>query len=110
MHCPVHASSPTAWTGQPNRKGGGIVFSARPKTDWRNSAACRDHDPELFWPIGTTGPALVQIADAKAVCARCPVTSACLTWALAYGEDHGIWAGLTADERRALRTSREVAA
>ena len=41
--------------------------------DWRHRALCRDEDPELFFPIGTTGPALVQIEQAKAVCQRCPV-------------------------------------
>ena len=39
--------------------------------DWRHRALCRDEDPELFFPIGTTGPALVQIEQAKAVCQRC---------------------------------------
>ncbi|MGD0687735.1 MAG: WhiB family transcriptional regulator, partial [Streptosporangiaceae bacterium] len=41
--------------------------------DWRHHAACQDEDPELFFPIGNTGPALVQIEEAKAVCRRCPV-------------------------------------
>ena len=41
--------------------------------DWRHRAACRDEDPELFFPIGNTGPALLQIEEAKAVCRRCPV-------------------------------------
>ena len=40
--------------------------------DWRHRALCRDEDPELFFPIGTTGPAVVQIEQAKAVCRRCP--------------------------------------
>ncbi|MGH3981118.1 MAG: WhiB family transcriptional regulator, partial [Pseudonocardiaceae bacterium] len=43
--------------------------------DWRHSAACRDEDPELFFPVGDDGPALVQIAAAKTVCARCPVAT-----------------------------------
>ena len=36
--------------------------------DWRHRAACRDEDPELFFPIGNTGPALLQIEEARAVC------------------------------------------
>ena len=71
--------------------------------DWRHEAACRDEDPELFFPIGNTGPALMQIEEAKAVCRRCPVVEACLTWALESGQDAGVWGGLSEDERRALR-------
>ena len=36
--------------------------------DWRHKAACLDEDPELFFPIGNTGPALLQIEEAKQVC------------------------------------------
>ena len=44
--------------------------------DWRHEAVCRDEDPELFFPVGNSGPALTQIAKAKLVCNRCPVSSA----------------------------------
>lgn len=71
--------------------------------DWRHRAICRDEDPELFFPIGNTGPALRQIEDAKSVCRRCPVTEECLTWALTSGQDSGVWGGLSEDERRALK-------
>ena len=71
--------------------------------DWRHKAECRNEDPELFFPIGTSGPALLQIAEAKAVCHRCPVSAECLRWALAMGMTDGIWGGLTEDERRALK-------
>ena len=47
-------------------------------SDWRHEAVCRDEDPELFFPVGNSGPALTQIAKAKIVCNRCPVTSQCL--------------------------------
>ena len=71
--------------------------------DWRNDAACRDEDPELFFPVGTSGPALSQITQAKAVCRRCPAMSECLTWALESGQDAGVWGGMSEDERRALK-------
>jgi len=45
--------------------------------DWRHHAACREVDPELFFPIGNTGPALLQIDEAKRVCRRCPVIEGC---------------------------------
>ncbi len=53
--------------------------------DWRHKAACRDEDPELFFPIGDAGPALLQIEEAKQVCRSCSVREACLEWALASG-------------------------
>ena len=71
--------------------------------DWRHRAACRDEDPELFFPIGNTGPALLQIEDAKAVCRRCNVADGCLQWALETGQDAGVWGGMSEDERRALK-------
>ena len=74
--------------------------------DWRHRSACRDEDPELFFPIGTTGPALMQIEDAKAVCRRCTVVDACLNWALENNQDSGVWGGLSEDERRSLKRRR----
>jgi WhiB family redox-sensing transcriptional regulator len=71
--------------------------------DWRHKAVCRDEDPELFFPVGNSGPAIAQIADAKLVCNRCPVTTECLTWALDSGQDAGVWGGMSEDERRALK-------
>jgi len=40
---------------------------------WLSDAACIGEDPELFFPIGNTGPALLQIEEARAVCMRCEV-------------------------------------
>ena len=71
--------------------------------DWRHDAACRDVDPELFFPIGNTGPAILQIAEAKQVCHRCPVMEPCLQWAIESGQDSGVWGGLSEDERRAVK-------
>ena len=70
---------------------------------WRGQAACRDTDPDLFFPVGTTGPALEQIATARAVCEACPVQDPCLEFALLTNQDSGIWGGTSEDERRKLR-------
>jgi WhiB family redox-sensing transcriptional regulator len=75
--------------------------------DWREQAACRGVDPDLFFPIGTSGPALLQIDEAKQVCRTCAVRKPCLEWALGRGEDAGVWGGTTDDERRILRLLRQ---
>lgn len=76
--------------------------------DWLFRAACRAEEPELFFPVGTAGPALAQTARAKAVCRRCPVMIRCRTWALSTGQVAGVWGGMSEDERRALRRRDRV--
>jgi WhiB family redox-sensing transcriptional regulator len=73
------------------------------RPDWRVHAACRDSDPELFFPEGTISSARTQVKTAKLICRGCPVSATCLTWAVAEGQEAGIWGGLTEDERRKLR-------
>jgi WhiB family transcriptional regulator, redox-sensing transcriptional regulator len=72
-------------------------------SDWRMSAACRDLDPDLFFPVGTEGPAATQAAEAKRVCAACPVRVPCLDWALLHSPDYGIWGATLPAERSAVR-------
>ncbi|MBV7694431.1 WhiB family transcriptional regulator [Streptomyces sp. TRM70350] len=75
--------------------------------EWLRRAACVGEDPELFFPVGTTGPALRDIAAAKRVCARCSVITQCLHYALSSGQTSGVWGGTGEHERAALlRTSR----
>jgi WhiB family redox-sensing transcriptional regulator len=71
--------------------------------DWRSLAACRMEEPDLFFPVGTSGPAVAQTARAIAVCRRCPVMIHCRTWALTTGEAAGIWGGMSEDQRRTAR-------
>ena len=71
--------------------------------EWRCHAACRDTDPELFFPIGTTGPAVDQIDAAKAVCMKCSALDACLVFALATNQESGVWGATSEEERRKLR-------
>ncbi len=75
---------------------------------WRAKAACRDEDPELFFPIGTTGPALDQIERAKEIYARCLVRRQCLQRALDTHQPTGIWGGRETIERHALRRIQRV--
>ena len=76
------------------------------RRDWWRSAACREADPELFFPVAARGPGADEIARAKAVCAACGVRRECLQYALATHQLHGVWGGTTEDERR-LRVRRE---
>ncbi len=71
--------------------------------DWRHLSACRDSDPNLFFPIGTTGPAVEQIAAAKAICAQCSVQEECLQYALETNQESGVWGGYAEEDRRRLR-------
>jgi WhiB family redox-sensing transcriptional regulator len=71
--------------------------------NWRDEAACRDADPDLFFPVGPTGPALRQVDEAKRICGSCPAQARCLAWALDHGVTDGVWGGTTEDERRAVR-------
>jgi WhiB family transcriptional regulator, redox-sensing transcriptional regulator len=73
------------------------------RDDWREQSACRDTDPDLFFPVGTTGPAIEQIETAKAVCRVCDVQKSCLEYALVTNQDSGIWGGTSEEERRAIR-------
>lgn len=57
-------------------------------------AACRNEDLELFFAVGDG-----REEEAKAVCRRCPVRWECLTYALETRQRHGVWGGLTPDER-----------
>ena len=85
--------------------------AARPacdRPDWRADAACREADPELFFPDGEATLARVGVKMAKLICRGCPVSATCLNWALASGQEAGIWGGLTEGERRRLPRYRNV--
>jgi WhiB family redox-sensing transcriptional regulator len=85
--------------------GAGLVVDR----NWRDRAACRSADPELFFPVGDDGPALAQVAAAKAVCARCPVVAECLSFAMVVLPE-GVAGGLTVQERRTRRRASRTAA
>jgi WhiB family redox-sensing transcriptional regulator len=57
-------------------------------------AACRSEDLEMFFAVGDG-----REEQAKQVCRRCPVRWECLTYALETRQRHGVWGGLTPEER-----------
>ncbi|MFL1427111.1 MULTISPECIES: WhiB family transcriptional regulator [unclassified Nocardiopsis] len=73
-----------------------------PATDWRDRAACRDQDTDLFFD--DTG---VGTERAKRTCAGCPALVPCREWALAAPERYGVWGGMDAEERKAERRNRQ---
>lgn len=77
--------------------------------DWRVAAACKDTDPSLFFPIGSTGIAIDQTEQAKQVCLSCACAAECLQFALDTNQDAGVWGGLGEEERRVIRRQRTAA-
>jgi len=68
---------------------------------WQLQALCRGMDSTWFFhPEAERGPNRAhREANAKAICSRCPVITACRAHALSVHEPYGIWGGLTANER-----------
>ena len=82
-----------------------LAAPARFAARWRELAACRGADLNLFFPErGESAGA------ARQVCAACPVRQACLDYALSHGITHGVWGGLAERERRPLRSRHAAAA
>jgi WhiB family redox-sensing transcriptional regulator len=72
---------------------------------WRQRAACRGVDPDIFYPVSDE-----EAEDAKAICTQCAVQQACLEWALAHRESDGVWGGATERERRRIIRRRRRSA
>src|SRR6201986_3301789 len=77
----------------------GNASQALPREEWLDAGACRSEDPELFFPITSSGPSAQQIAAAKAVCQGCGVQNECLHYALDSHQSYGVWGGTSEEER-----------
>lgn len=72
---------------------------------WQGNAACRGPLGNVFFPPTTTERKREKIARearAKEICAACPVMLSCREYALEIREPHGVWGGLSEQERRVL--------
>jgi WhiB family redox-sensing transcriptional regulator len=72
---------------------------------WRQHAACRGVEPDIFYPASDE-----EAEVAKAVCAVCPVRQPCLEYALSSRERDGVWGGATEKERRRILRQRRKSA
>jgi WhiB family redox-sensing transcriptional regulator len=69
---------------------------------WRERAACRTAEPDMFFPAAAKGGPESDAARARAMCRSCPVCAACLSFALSTSQAYGIWGGFSEGERRRL--------
>lgn len=70
---------------------------------WMKQSACRDADPELFFPIRGDNN-----VEAKAICRRCEVRAECLEYATHTRQQWGTWGGLSAEERTGKHKNRRA--
>jgi len=81
-----------------------VVVEDDGRQGWLDRAACRDQDPERFFPEPGEQ---VKAAEAKAICSGCQVRDHCLELAIksagGIGQDHGVFGGTLPTERSPLR-------
>lgn len=75
---------------------------------WRDQAACRHADADMFFSVGSSEASVDHIKSAQAVCRRCPVQDACLRFALETNQEAGVWGGKDENERRGMRRLRHA--
>jgi WhiB family redox-sensing transcriptional regulator len=87
-----------------------MIIAAPSRLNWWSEAACQYADPDLFFPVSSTGRGGEE-ARAKLICARCPVREQCLDYAMAAGSPlQGIWGGTSEQDRSRLRRNHRRAA
>ncbi len=71
--------------------------------DWLQQAACKGKTDPFF------SKHMDDLVFARHLCAGCPVRDECFDYAMSDLNLHGVWAGLSAEERRDLRWGSAVA-
>lgn len=72
---------------------------------WQERAACRGPLGAVFFPPPFSERKREKIAreaKAKNICEACAVLDECRYYALSIREQHGVWGGLSEQERRTL--------
>ena len=79
-----------------------IALAREADRTWMNNAAFRGHDPDMWYP------ARLPTNDTLTVCARCPVREQCADYADTHHERHGIWGGMTSEQRYRRARMRKI--
>ena len=91
--------------GLPRKPRGMPVSLMRLDETWHERAACRGPNHVIFFPpprLERRSEKRAREARAKEICTTCAVQSSCLDYALSIREQHGVWGGLTENERREI--------
>ena len=82
-----------------------LGFLAPKVRGWREQAACKGTDPEVFYPVGAGPEVAERVVAAKRVCAGCPVRELCLADVMAWEDPSlrwGVVGGASTGERSEL--------
>jgi WhiB family redox-sensing transcriptional regulator len=80
-----------------------IALAREADRSWMADALCRNADPDAWYP--TAG---LPNAWAVAVCNRCTVREQCADYAITINDRHGVWGGLTVEQRNRRARLRQV--
>jgi len=72
----------------------GQVLTLQETPGWRQKAACKGMDPEIFYPRKDDDSDM-----ALTVCEDCRVWIDCLRFAIRYKQNEGVWGGCTESQR-----------
>lgn len=81
-------------------------------TTWRDSAACRGKDPDLWFPVALRSDKSARpraVTRAVTICASCPARARCLEEAAQRDERYGIWGGFDFEDPATRRRIRQSA-
>lgn len=69
-------------------------------------AVCTQIDPDLYFPDNLSEAMSNNVSTVKELCLGCPLLVACFEHAMTFNylEDHGVWGGTTAYERKQFKT------
>lgn len=75
---------------------------------WMDAAACIGKATDVFFPL-PGGDTSISYSRARDICSGCDVSAECAAFADTENIQHGMWGGLTPEERRVHLNARQTA-